>query len=113
MTNSDIIKLYETLIELRDSEYDFNVKIGFNLIRNMTSIEPIYNDIMAARDIIVKQYIKEDGMISNEDISKVNQKILELLKIECDPEIYKIKLEDIEGYNFKMKIIEGLYPIIQ
>lgn len=102
-------KILEDINALRMiSQKQLPVKISYFVAKNMTKIErelKIYEK--ERRKLLEKyaerdeddQFVVEDGKIQIADIDNWNKDIEELLDIEVDVKIHKLKLEDLLNAN--------------
>lgn len=117
MKNGEVIELYETLNNLcNDSTLKLSVPVGYIFAKNKERLRQeavvIYNE---RRKIIMEHGILEgkDIIVPNEYIDDVNKKIDQLMDLENDVQIQQIPIDLLEHYEFGIKDIEGLMPIIQ
>lgn len=117
MKNGEVIELYETLNNLcNDPTLKLSVPVGYMFAKNKERLRQeavvIYNE---RRKIIMEhgRLEGEDIIVPKEFIDEVNQKINDLMNIENDVQVQQIPIELLEHYEFSMKDIEKLVPIIQ
>ena len=117
MKNGEVIELYETLNNLcNDPTLRLSVPVGYIFAKNKERLRQeaivIYNE----RRKIIMEHGTLDGkdiIVPNEYIDEVNEKINELMELENDVQVQQIPIELLEHYEFGMKDIEGLMPIIE
>ena len=117
MKNGEVIELYETLNNLcNDPTLKLSVPVGYIFAKNKERLRQeavvIYNE---RRKIIMEhgQLEGEDIIVPKEFIDDVNQKIEDLMDVENDVQVQQIPIELLDHYEFAMKDIEKLIPIIQ
>lgn len=117
MKNGEVIELYETLNNLcNDPTLKLSVPVGYMFAKNKERLRQeavvIYNE----RRKIIMEYGRlegEDIIVPKEFIDDVNQKIDDLMNVENDVQVQQIPIDLLEHYEFTMKDIEKLVPIIQ
>ena len=117
MKNGEVIELYETLNNLcNDPTLKLSVPVGYMFAKNKERLRQeaivIYNE---RRKIIMEhgRLEGEDIIVPKEFIDDVNQKIEDLMNVENDVQVQQIPIDLLEHYEFTMKDIEKLVPIIQ
>lgn len=118
--NIDIIKSYENLKNFfsNDEKY-FPAKITFIILKNIKIFEILAEEIYIARDNIVKHYgvpDKEDkeSFIIPKEVQEITQKELDdLIELEQEVPILKIKFSDIESLEFTMNQMEAIMFMIE
>ena len=73
LNNTQIFVLYETLLSLKNKTSDITITAGFNIIKNIKILEPIYEAIAEARLQILLKF----GTINDEDQIEVPQSKIE------------------------------------
>lgn len=113
--NNQIFSLYDGIMKFKTKELP--IKVGFNILRNIQTIEPIYNSIIELKDNILVKYgeVQENGRVNipNDKMEIVNKELYELGNIENDIELKIIKLSDIEDINLTVEDLEKLQIIIE
>ena len=117
MKNGEVIELYETLNNLcNDPTLKLSVPVGYMFAKNKERLRQeavvIYNE---RRKIIMEhgRLEGEDIIVPKEFIDDVNQKIEDLMNVENDVQIQQIPIELLDHYEFNLKDIQKLIPIIQ
>lgn len=116
LNNSQIYSLFEILFQIKQTENKLPIKVGFNIIRNIQILEPIYNAIADSRKEILLTYgvLNTEGHVTipQDKVEEVNQLLLDLSNIENDISLMKLNLSDLEYLSLTLDDIEKLYPII-
>lgn len=117
LKNSDIVKIYETLINIyNQKDMKFSAKIAFSLIRNINLLQPYYTNIMEVREDLIRNNGLElaDGtyQIPQDSIDFINQELQDLLDIECEIELNKINFEDFPQLQLTLNEWESLEKIL-
>ena len=106
LTNKEIVNSIEALKNLSTKE--LNVKTSFKIAKNIKTIDEISNIFIEEKRKLVSKYgIKDDkgnlklddngvAEIAKENLSEWNRSYEELLEIENNIEIEKIKLSDLD-----------------
>lgn len=120
MKNSEVIKLYQGLNKLRESDKTFPVKVGFAIARNINKITPTVEDFEKARMDIIQANCtpSDDGITYYADTQEkreyVNKELTDLSEVDnCDIKLHKIFLSDIENMSLSIEEIEALYLMIE
>ena len=116
MKNGEVIELYETLQRLcQDDSLKLSVPVGYIFARNKEKLRQeavvIYNE----RRKIIMEHGKLEGqdiIVPKEYLDDVNKKIEQLMELENDVLVQQIPIDLLEHYEFGIKDIEGLMPII-
>ena len=117
MKNGEVIELYETLNNLcNDPTLKLSVPVGYMFAKNKERLRQeavvIYNE----RRKIIMEHGKLEGqdiIVPKEYLGEVNQKIDDLMNVENDVQVQQIPIDLLERYEFTMKDIEKLVPIIR
>lgn len=120
MTNQEILDMHKGLSTLKyQDDLQFPVKVAFAITRNLKTLTPIVEDIMATRTEIGRKYgvMSEDQpgyfVIKPENMAVADKELKDLASMSCDIGLYKIKLEDIEGMSLSIQDMENLYPLLE
>lgn len=120
LSNGEIYNIY-TLFE-KSFQEDNNKqylpsKINFFILKNKKLILTAMSEIDLIRKDIIKNYgiLQENNeyFIENNNIDLVNNELNDLLSIEQDIDISKIKLSDIENLEFTLEQMEALMFMIE
>lgn len=122
LTNKEIIDYYESLTHLNQENISINLpaKISYIIIRNIKSLENIYQDIMKVRENILIEYgkeqISEDGIISysipQENMEIVSKELNSLFEVSNDVYILNIKIQDLDNCQIPLQMMNTLYFMI-
>lgn len=115
--NINIIQFYENLKNSFNDNLKYHpAKIFFIIQKNISMLEILSKDIYRARDIIIKHYGTPNGNESffiPEEVRETTQKELDdLLEIEQEVNILKLKFKDIEDLEFTSNQMEALMFMI-
>ena len=118
--NIDIIKFYENLKKVfnNDEKY-FPAKITFIILKNIKTFNVLAEEIYIARNNIIQHYgvqDKEDNdsFIIPDEYKEIAQKELDdLIELEQEVPILKIKFSDIENLEFTMNQMEAIMFMIE
>ena len=117
LTNNEIYSLYEGLSKItQNKELKIPVKTSFYLLKNMKEIQGAYESLMDLRKEIILKYADQDGenyTIPAEKIEAANAELMELLSIENEFNIMKIKLSDIEALELSLEETASIMGIIE
>ena len=106
LTNKEIVNSIEALKNLSTKE--LNVKTSFKIAKNIKTIDELSNIFIEEKRKLVSKYGTKDDKgnlkidangvaeISKENLSEWNRSYEELLEIENNIEIEKIKLSDLD-----------------
>lgn len=106
LTNKEIVNSIEALKNLSTKE--LNVKASFKIAKNIKTIDEISNIFIEEKRKLVNKYGTKDDKgnlkldyngvaeISKENLEEWNRSYAELLEIENNIEIEKIKLSDLD-----------------
>lgn len=112
LTNIEIVNLTEGLITLRqDNSNILPIKIGFNIIKNIKILTPIYESIIEMRNDIVYKHSK-DNRIEEKDLDITNAELLELGNLKNEIKLNKISLEDIAELKISLDLLDKISYII-
>lgn len=101
LTNNEIYTYALALNEaFSDNAQKFPMKVNFYLQKNKKTLTALGQDIEEARLEIIRSYgvITEDGetyTIPKETVEKAQQELVDLLGLEQEVEIYKIKADSL------------------
>ena len=116
LTNNQIFKLYESLNILKENK-QLPIKVGFALLQNIKTIEPIYQSVITLRDNLAIENgdIDDNGRVTihSDKIEYVNQELIKLGLEETEVNLRMIKLKDIENINMSLEDLVGLEIIIE
>lgn len=116
LTNSQIYALYEVLVQLKQNDNQLSIRTGFNIIRNISILEPIYMTIAETRReiLLTDGEVTADGQVTipQNKIYEVNNKLNELSMIENEVSLNTFNLSDLEIFSLSLADIEKLFPII-
>ena len=114
LTNNKIFNLYSSLNTLKSK--DLPIKVGFALLQNIKTIEPIYQSVCELRDKLVLDNgtQNEDGTVNvdKDKIGYVNEQLAILGEEESEVELRTIALKDIEDLTMSLNDLAGLEEII-
>lgn len=116
---SDIIILYKKIIEISQREdLKIPVKLSFKFLRNAKILESFALSFEEASHKAIMQYAaptEDEGKIeiSKENLDKVQKQVKELENEDVEISLIPIKLSELEGFDFSMQDLAGLYPIIE
>lgn len=120
MTNKEVSKTYQQLLQMYDSGIDkFPVKVAYAITRNKRLLAPIYDDYWDLRDSYIKEHadpsVDQPGLFNiragEEDI--LNQKLNELESIDNEINLSKIPFEDLYNMSLSLKDMDTLYFMIE
>lgn len=115
LINNQIFKLYESLNVFKENK-TIPIKVGFALLQNIKTIEPIYQSIITLRDqlAIDNGEVDDQGRVTihSDKIEYVNEELSKLGNEETEVNLRMIKLEDIENLNMSLEDLLGLEIII-
>lgn len=116
LTNNQIFKLYESLNIIKENK-QLPIKVGFALLQNIKTIEPIYQSVITLRDNLAIENgdIDDKGKVTiySDKIEYVNQELMKLGLEETEVNLRMIKLKDIENINMSLEDLIGLEIIIE
>lgn len=118
MKNGEVIELFEGLEKLaQDPDIKFKTKVAYVIARNRDKIRSAANTIYNLRQKIISEYgvIEPNGdvTIAKDKISLVNQEIDELMNLESDVEIRKVKIEDLDDIELSLENMRGLVHMLE
>lgn len=113
LNNGQCFVLYESLANLINSKVEMPVSLGYYLISNFNDLKQTYETINMTREKIIKGSSDEDGIIPQNLIEEVNDKLNQLGKMETVVRLYKISIEEMEEAKLDLFTINGLFPILQ
>ena len=117
MTNKEIFNLYEGLEEIfQDKTFIFDIKTSFKLAKNKNILEPFYNSILEARNVILYKYGTQDKddtvIIKKEEMINFEKELTELMELENNIQLEEISLNELEG-KISVSTVWKLIPIIK
>lgn len=116
LNNEQIYNLYEVLTQLKQNENQLSIRTGFNILRNIQILEPIYQLIADARKEILLTHgeLTAEGAVSipQSKIELVNESLTELSQIENELSLNTFNLTDLDNLSLSIADIEKLFPII-
>ena len=118
--NVQIIEFYELLKENFSNNIKyFPAKISFIIMKNMKNLKNFADEIYLTRDDIIQYYGNpnvedSDIYIIPEDKKEIAQKELDdLIELEQEVPILKLKFSDIENLEFTMNQMEAIMFMIE
>lgn len=111
LTNMEIINLTEGLVTLKQIDSNISVKVGFNIIKNIKILTPIYDSIIEMRNSIVQKYAVNNS-ISEENLEIVNAELLELGNLKNEINLNMINLDDIADLSITLDLLDKISNII-
>lgn len=117
INNNNIVQHYENLKNsFNDNKKYFPAKVTFMIQKNIRILEKLSQDIYMTRDKIVQHYGSPNGdetFFIPEEVRETTQKELDdLLEIEQEVNILKLKFKDIEDLEFTSNQMEALMFMI-
>ena len=116
LNNTQIFVLYETLLSLKNKTSDITITAGFNIIKNIKILEPIYEAIAEARLQILLKFgtLNDEGQIEipQSKIEDANIFLNELGQVKNNVDLSILNLSDLSSLFLTLDEIESLYPII-
>lgn len=120
LKNQDIIEYYEELsISFKDNSKYLPAKISFIIQKNIKALKILSEEIYSARNNIIQHYgiqdeeDKESFIIPNEYKEITQKELDELIEMEQEVNILKLKFSDIENLEFTMNQMEALMFMIE
>lgn len=112
LTNIEIINLTEGLVTFKqDNSNILPIKIGFNIIKNIKILTPIYESIIEMRNDIIQKYANND-LIEENKLDIINAELLELGNLKNEIDINKISLNDISEVKISLDLLDKISIII-
>ena len=117
-TNSELLSLYEKMVELSNRDIKFSAKVSFTILQNMRMISPIVEDIEATRANILQEYgepVPEQPGFFKARVGEEEEmatQLTELGNMENDICFKTINLEDLQNVELSLNDMEALYPMI-
>lgn len=120
MTNIEIFQTYTALNELINNSADkkFPIAVSFKIMRNVSLLKPIYDDIDRSRTEIIKKYCEPNQdnpslyTVREGQSEPFNKEINELSNIDVPIELFKAKLEDFGDIELSLADMQALMPMI-
>ena len=120
LKNQDIIESYEELsTSFKDNSKYLPAKISFIIQKNIKTLKTLSEEIYSARNNIIQHYGVQDeedkeSFIIPDEYKEITQKELdELIEMEQEVNILKLKFSDIENLEFTMNQMEALMFMIE
>lgn len=114
MNNFKASSLYETLSKIYNENADkINVRVGLKMIQNKNNLELKLKPFMEMKDSIINKYAV-NGVINpdNEHYNDAVDEINEIGNEECDINLKKINIDDIDNVELTLYEIDALSPMI-
>ena len=119
LTNNEIYMYYNNLEHSFVNETrQMPAKIYFYILKNQKILEKLVQEIEQGKMYIIDKYhiqFSGDGQLlaSPEDEQNANKELQELSNIEQNVDIYMLKLQDIEEFEFTPQQMEALMFMIE
>lgn len=120
LKNKDIIEYYEELSTgFKDNTKYLPAKISFIIQKNIKMLKELSEEIYSARNNIIQNYgiqdeEDKDSFIIPKEFQEITQKELDdLIEMEQEVNILKLKFSDIENLEFTMNQMEALIFMIE
>lgn len=120
MTNAEIYELNNRLNSVFQNETRYlPAKVNYFIIKNKAVISNLATEIEEARGNVIIQYGElEDPAtgqytFTEESRLKANQELADLLNIEQEVQISKVKIDDLEGLEFTPQQMQALLFMIE
>lgn len=120
LKNKEIIEYFELLKKSFDNNSKYlPAKISFIIQKNIKLLKELSEEIYSARNNIIQNYgmpddKEQDYFIISEDKKEIAQKELDdLVEMEQEVNILKLKFSDIENLEFTMNQMEALMFMIE
>lgn len=120
LKNKDIIEYYEELsASFKDNTKYLPAKISFIIQKNIKMLKELSEEIYSARNNIIQNYgiqdeEDKDSFIIPKEFQEITQKELDdLIEMEQEVSILKLKFSDIENLEFTMNQMEALMFMIE
>ena len=120
LKNKDIIEYYEVLSTgFKDNTKYLPAKISFIIQKNIKMLKELSEEIYSARNNIIQNYgiqdeEDKDSFIIPKEFQEITQKELDdLIEMEQEVNILKLKFSDIENLEFTMNQMEALIFMIE
>lgn len=119
LKNDDILLIYDTLQRLIDNkEFKSNISIGYIMIKNKITLEPLVNAIYDMRRDIALEYSigeEENGnvKIPKEKAEEVTQKLKELMNIENEVNLIQISIDSLKNAELTLEDTMGLMYMLK
>ena len=119
LKNDDILLIYDTLQRLIDNkEFKSNISIGYIMIKNKITLEPLVNAIYDMRRDIALEYSigeEENGnvKIPKEKAEEVTQKLKELMDIENEVDLIQISIDSLKNAELTLEDTMGLMYMLK
>lgn len=118
--NTQIIKSHESLNKnFNDNTKYFPAKISFIITKNIKVLKSLAEEIYLMRDNIIYHYGKPDSeeddtyIISKENREIAQKELDDLIEMEQEVPILKLKFSDIENLEFTMNQMEAIMFMIE
>lgn len=120
LKNKQIIENYEFLqASFNNNVKYFPAKVSFIIMKNIKSFSTLAQEIYLMRDNIIKHYgmpnTNEDDtyVISKESREFAQKELDDLIELEQEVNILKLKFSDIENLEFTMNQMEAIMFMIE
>lgn len=117
MKNGNILEMARGLNELEELNLPLNIKTSFIFARNIQILAPLVNVIQEKQMEIYKKYGNETERntykVPDEMIPTVEKELNELLNIEIDVDLVKLKLEDIGEIQIPLNVLKKIIYMIE
>lgn len=120
LKNKDIISSYELLCESFNNNIKyFPAKILFIIHKNIKTLKELAEEIYSSRNSIIQHYGTPDeedkeSFIIPKEVQEITQKELDdLIELEQEVPILKLKFSDIENLEFTMNQMEAIMFMIE
>lgn len=111
LTNIEIINLTEGLTALKQIDSNVPIKVGFNIIKNIKILTPVYESIIEMRNSVVQKYAVNNS-ISEENLEIVNAELLELGNLKNEIDLNMVNLNDIANLFIPLDLLDKISSII-
>ena len=116
MTNKEIFNVYEALTSIsNNSDLKFSIKTSFLLAKNKVTLEPLYNAIIETRQNALNTYGIPEGdswTIPKEKVDDFMKLWNDFMNMDNDITLQHININQFEGGDIEMGVMEKLLPII-
>lgn len=119
MTNQEVISIFEKLAEWRTSvTARFPASIAYAVLRNIKTLQPIYEDIVAARAEILQTYADpvEDNpgyfLPKEGQQEAMEHEFATLAAIENNIDIVTVPMTALDGMELTLEDMDALYFMV-
>ena len=117
VTNEEVLTILKGLSELEELDLPLNIKTSYYLARVRQTLNTYANIIQEKQLDIYKRHGEKTGRneykVPDDKIEMLQNDLNELMKIENEVQITKIKLEDFGDNNIPFYVIEKLLLVIE